>query len=212
MLGSNITQAFFVDGPAGKLEGVLSESNYKSRHGIAVIAHPHPLYGGTMDNKVVHTLFKVAIELGFITVKFNYRGVGKSQGNYDDGLGETEDIIAVVKAVQKKFDSESNNLSLLLAGFSFGGAIQAHAAKTLNPHGLIMISPSVGHFKVPAISNYAKRILIVQGDQDEVVPLKTILHWAAPQDLPIVVIPGAEHFFHGKLHIIKRTIYDWYLS
>tara|TARA_Y100001960_G_scaffold333166_1_gene436858 strand:- start:22 stop:660 length:639 start_codon:yes stop_codon:yes gene_type:complete len=212
LLDSNITQKFFIDGPAGKLETVMANSNYKHRHGIAVIAHPHPLYSGTMDNKVVHTLFRVSIELGFIAVKFNYRGVGKSQGSYGDGLGEIEDVIAVVRAIQKKFDSESNNLSLLLAGFSFGGAIQAHAAKTLSPQNLVMISPSVDHFKVPLISNYAKRILIIQGDQDDVVPLKTILHWATIQDLPIVVIPGAEHFFHGKLHNIKRTVRDWYLS
>jgi alpha/beta superfamily hydrolase len=207
---SNITQKFFIDGPAGKLETVLAEPDSEHRHGIAVIAHPHPLYGGTMDNKVVHTLFKASFELGFITVKFNYRGVGKSEGGYGDGLGETEDVIAVVEAVRDQFDAQSNNLTLLLAGFSFGGAVQAHVAKTLSPQSLIMVAPSVDHLQVPSISGYAERVLIIQGDQDEVVPLKTILHWAAPQDLPIVVIPGAEHFFHGKLHIIKRTVLDWY--
>tara|TARA_Y100001936_G_scaffold243230_1_gene281762 strand:- start:12765 stop:13403 length:639 start_codon:yes stop_codon:yes gene_type:complete len=212
LLDSNITQKFFIDGPAGKLETVMVESNCNHRHGIAVIAHPHPLHGGTMDNKVVHTLFKVLIELGFITVKFNYRGVGKSEGSYGDGLGESEDVIAVVRAIQKKFKPASNNLSLLLAGFSFGGAIQAYVAKTLSPQSLVLISPSVDHFKVPLISSYSKRILIIQGDQDEIVPLKKILYWANPQNLPIVVIPGAEHFFHGKLHIIKRIVLDWYLS
>ena len=210
LLNSNSTQKFFVDGPAGKLETVLAGPNSECRHGIAIIAHPHPLYGGTMDNKVVHTLFKVLFELGFITVKFNYRGVGKSEGSYGDGLGETEDVIAVVEAIREQFDTGPNKLMLLLAGFSFGGAIQAHVAKIINPESLIMVAPSVDHLQAPSVSSYAKRVLIIQGDQDEVVPLKAILQWAAPQDLPIVVVPGAEHFFHGKLNIIKRTVLDWY--
>lgn len=212
MSNSNITQKFFIDGPVGKLETVLAEPESEHRHGIAVIAHPHPLYGGTMDNKVVHTLFKALSELGFIAVKFNYRGVGKSEGEYGGGIGETEDVIAVVEAVRDQFDARSNGLTLLLAGFSFGGAVQAHVAKTLSPQNLIMVSPSVDHLQVPSISGYAERVLIIQGDQDEVVPLNTVTHWAAPQDLPIVVIPGAEHFFHGKLHIIKRIVLDWYRS
>ena len=212
MLNSNITQKYFIDGKAGRLETILAEPESEHRQGIAVIAHPHPLYGGTMDNKVVHTLFKALIELGFIAVKFNYRGVGKSEGDYGDGLGETEDVIAVVEAVQDRFDARANNLPLLLAGFSFGGAVQVHAAKTLSPQSLIMVSPSVDHFQAPSIISDVERVLIIQGDQDEVVPLKTILDWAAPQDLPIVVIPGAEHFFHGKLHIIKRTVLDWHRS
>ena len=210
MLNSNITQKFFVDGPAGKLETVLAEPNSECRHGIAIIAHPHPLYGGTMDNKIVHTLFKALFELGFITVKFNYRGVGKSEGSYGDGLGETEDVIAVVEAIRGQFDAESNDLALLLAGFSFGGAIQAHVAKITNPESIIMVAPSVEHLQAPSVSSYVKRVLIIQGDQDEVVPLEVVIEWAAPQDLPIVVIPAAEHFFHGKLHIIKRTVLDWY--
>ena len=123
--------------------------------------------------------------------------------------GETEDTIAVVKAIQNRFDTQSDNLSLLLAGFSFGGAVQAHAAKILSPQGIIMVAPSVGHFQAPSISSYVERVLLIQGDQDEIVPLKIILDWAAPQDLPVVVIPGAEHFFHGKLHILKHTVLDW---
>jgi alpha/beta superfamily hydrolase len=209
MLNSYIPKKFFIDGPAGKLETVLAEFNSKHRHGIAVIAHPHPLYGGTMDNKVVHTIFKALFELGFITVKFNYRGVGKSEGVYGDGVGEIEDVVTVVEAFQNQFDAQINNLSLLLAGFSFGGAVQAHVAKKLGPQSLVMVAPSVDHLKVPSISSHVKRTLIIQGDQDEIVPLKTILDWAAPQDLPVVVIPGAEHFFHGKLHILKQTVLDW---
>ena len=210
MSNSNISQKIFIDGPVGKLETVLAEPDSEFKRGIAVIAHPHPLYGGTMDNKVIHTLSKALFKLGFITVKFNYRGVGKSEGNYGDGQGEIEDVIAVVKTIQDKFDAQTYNLPLLLAGFSFGGAVQAHVAKVLNPQSVIMVAPSVAHFQAPSISSYVERVLIIQGDQDEVVPLKMILDWASAQDIPVVVIPGAEHFFHGKLHILKRTIIDWY--
>lgn len=210
MLNSNKLQKFFVNGPVGKLETILAKPDSEHIKGIAVIAHPHPLYGGTMDNKVVHTLFRSLFELGFVTVKFNYRGVGKSEGNYGDGLGEIEDVIAVVKAIQVQFGVRSNNLPLLLAGFSFGGAIQAHVAKTFNPQFLVLVAPSVDHLTAPPISAKVKKTLIIQGDKDEVVPLKTVLRWATPQDIPVVVIPGAEHFFHGKLHILKRTILDWF--
>jgi hypothetical protein len=205
---SFIPKKFFIDGPAGKLETVMAELDSKPLHGIAVIAHPHPLYGGTMDNKVVHTIFKALLELGFVTVKFNFRGVGKSEGVYGEGVGETEDVISVVKALQNQFDAQASNLPLLLAGFSFGGAIQAHVARKLSPQTLVLIAPSVGHLNAPPISDYVDRSLIIHGDQDEVVLLKTVLDWATPQSLPVVVIPGAEHFFHGKLHILKRIVLD----
>jgi hypothetical protein len=208
LLNSYIPQKIFIDGPAGKLETVLGELNSEHRNGIAVIAHPHPLYGGTMDNKVVHTLFKALLELGFVTVKFNFRGVGKSEGVYGEGVGETEDVITVVEALQKQFDAKANNLPLLLAGFSFGGTIQAHVAQNLRPQILVLVAPSVGHLNTLPISDYVVRPLIIHGDQDEVVLLKTVLHWATPQDLPVVVIPGAEHFFHGKLRILKRVVLD----
>ncbi|TDI80287.1 MAG: alpha/beta hydrolase family protein [Betaproteobacteria bacterium] len=208
LLNSYFPQKFFIDGPAGKLETVLVELNSERRRGIAVIAHPHPLYGGTMDNKVVHTLFKVLFELGFITVKFNFRGVGKSEGVYGEGVGETEDVITVVEALQNQFDARASNLPLLLAGFSFGGAVQAHVAQNLSPQTLVLVAPSVDRLNAPLISSYVDRPLIIHGDQDEVVSLKTVLDWATLQDLPVVVIPGAEHFFNGKLHILKRVVLD----
>lgn len=208
MLNSYIPQKFFIDGPAGKLETVLVELNSEHRHGIAVIAHPHPLYGGTMDNKVVHTLFKALSELGFVTVKFNFRGVGKSEGVYGEGMGEKEDVITVVETLQNQFNARASNLPLLLAGFSFGGAVQACVAQNLSPQTLVLVSPSVDRLNAPPISGYVDKPLIIHGDQDEVVSLRTILDWATPQDLPVVVIPGAEHFFHGKLHILKRIVLD----
>lgn len=220
-MNSSIPKRIFIEGPAGKLETVLAEPDIGPLRGIAVIAHPHPLYGGTMDNKVVYTLFKTLRELGFITVKFNFRGVGQSEGDRysgnDNGAGEIEDVIAVVETIRRRFAARFDMIPpLLLAGFSFGGAIQAHATRQLRPQTLIMVAPPVERLGVPSIVNPVTesgiennpRILIIHGDKDDVVPLKTVLDWAAPQDLPVVVIPGAEHFFHGRLHILKRVVLD----
>ena len=205
----SIPQKFFIAGPAGRLETVLAEPDSAPPCGIAVIAHPHPLYGGTMDNKIVHTLFKVLLELGFATVKFNFRGVGKSDGAYDNGAGEVEDVLAIVAAIRNHHAIRFADLPLLLAGFSFGGAIQAHAAQRLNPQQLLMVAPAVERLKAPPVAGHAENILIIHGDQDDVVPLQSVLAWAAPQELPVVVIPGAEHFFHGRLHILRRIVLDF---
>lgn len=214
----HIPTKIFIDGPAGKLETVLAEPGHNHLRGIAVVAHPHPLFGGTMDNKVVHTLFKALLELGFITVKFNFRGVGQSEGilntGNDNGPGETGDVLAVVETVRKQFNARFDTPApLLLAGFSFGGAIQAHAAQRLAPQKLVLVAPSVDRLSVPPVIQATKHegehgpdVLIIHGDRDEVVPLKTVLDWAAPQELPVVVVPGAEHFFHGRLHILKRIV------
>jgi alpha/beta superfamily hydrolase len=212
-------QNLFIAGPAGQLEAVLAEPDLARPRGIAVIAHPHPSYGGTMNHKVVHTLFKTLWELGFIAVKFNYRGVEKSEGRRhatgDSGEDETEDVLAVVETIRERFKSSFEECPpLVLAGFSFGGAIQAWIAPRLRPRILIMVAPPVERMGIPPlITGPAQQdvetvpeILIIQGDRDDVVPLKTVLDWAAPQELPVVVVPGAEHFFHGRLHILKRIV------
>jgi len=213
-----ILQRFFIDGPAGKIESVLAEPDIHPK-GIAVIAHPHPLHGGTLDNKVVYTLFNSVLELGYIAVKFNFRGVGKSEGIFNEGIGETEDVIAVTHSIQNQFADHAGHLPLLLGGFSFGGGVQIQAAQRLNPESLILVAPSLRHVKgnvegqagVPHLPEKVKRALIIQGDKDDIVPLDTTLEWATVQTLPIVVIPGAEHFFHGKLTILKQTILNYSL-
>jgi uncharacterized protein len=215
----HIPQKLFLDGPAGKLETVLAEPDSSSPRGVAVIAHPHPLYGGTMNNKVVYTLFKAFLELGFITVKFNFRGVEQSGGarnsGTDDGAGETEDVLAVVETITNRFTTQPGKpVPLLLAGFSFGGAIQAYAAQRLRPQKIVLVAPAVQRLNAPHITQpgpnhdieHSPEVLIIQGDRDEVVPLKSVLDWAEPQELPVVVIPGAEHFFHRRLHILKRIV------
>jgi alpha/beta superfamily hydrolase len=220
-LNSHIPQKLFIDGPAGKLETVLAEPDFRYRRGFAVVAHPHPLYGGTMNNKVVHTLFKAFLELGFVTVKFNFRGVEQSEGELnsgkDNGAGETEDVLAVVETIRNEFAASFDTPPLLLlAGFSFGGAVQAYAAQRLKPQIVVLVAPAVQRLSAPHLAKpdtkhdieSARQVLIIQGDQDEVVPLQTVLDWAAPQELPVVVVPGAEHFFHRRLHILKRIVLE----
>lgn len=199
---------FFIEGPAGRIETILAEPA-RIPSGIAVVAHPHPLHGGTMDNKVVYTLFNSVLELGYIAVKFNFRGTGNSEGAFDHGIGEVEDAVAVVQSIKNQFIDHAGDLPLLLAGFSFGGGVQIQAAERLNPESLILVSPSLKHVGALNIPTNVKNTLIIQGDKDDIVPLNTILDWAAPQSLPVVIIPGAEHFFHGKLNILKRVILDY---
>lgn len=196
---------FFISGPAGKLEAVLGEPSSKPK-GIGIIAHPHPLHGGTMENKVVHTLFTTLLELDFIAVKFNFRGVGQSDGTFASGVGETEDVVAVTQAIREKFGNHFADLPLLLAGFSFGGAVQLFAAKELTPEFLILIAPSVAKLNAPAIPDTTHCALIIQGDKDDIVLMEEVLAWAAPASQSIVVIPGADHFFHGKLTVLKKLI------
>lgn len=199
-------QQVFINGSAGKLETVLAEPE-NGRRGLAVIAHPHPLYGGTMDNKIVHTLFNTLLKLGFICAKFNFRGVNNSTGAHDHGIGEIDDVVAVAETIRNQFTDYSD--TLVLAGFSFGGAIQIHAAKRLNPQHLILVAPSVANLNAPPVTQFCENTLIIQGDQDDIVPLQTVLTWAAPQSLPVTVVPGAEHFFHGNLLIIKSIVLNF---
>ncbi|SFU49121.1 hypothetical protein SAMN05216339_10334 [Nitrosomonas eutropha] len=198
-------QRFFVTGPAGKLETVVILPD-DVPHGIAVVAHPHPLYHGSMDNKIIYILARAFIEQQYITVKFNFRGVGESEGSYAEGKGEIEDVLAVTQSIRERYDTGSTPLPLILAGFSFGGAVQAHVAQQLRPHKLILVAPAVERLQAPPVIDYAEHILIIQGDQDTVVPLQSILDWATPQTLPVTIIPGAEHFFHGKLNVLKDII------
>jgi alpha/beta superfamily hydrolase len=221
LLNEHITHKTFIDGPVGKLEAILAEPTSGHARGVAVIAHPHPLYGGTMNNKVVHTLFKSFLELGFIAVKFNFRGVEQSEGEIssgdNSGAGEVGDVLAVAETLKIKFAERfTAPVPLLLAGFSFGGAVQAYAAQQLKPQTVVMVAPAVQRLNAPPIiyrdvkqsEAVAPRVLIIHGDRDDVVSLASVLEWATPQELPIVVVPGAEHFFHRRLHILKRVVVD----
>ena len=194
-------QQFMLAGPAGNLEGLVHQPD-DIPCGIAVVAHPLPTMGGTMENKVAVMLAKTFAELGCVAFRFNFRGVGASEGAFTGGDGETEDMVAVTRYAQEQFGEE---LPLLLAGFSFGGYVAARAAQQLQPQHLVLAAPAVGRFAMPAVS---PDTLVIHGEHDDVVPLAHAMDWARPQQLPIVVLPQAEHFFHGRLtqlrDIVKR--------
>ena len=196
--------SIIITGSAGALE-VVVHMPHATPHAIAVIAHPLPTQGGTMEHKIVTTLAKTFTELGFVALRFNFRGVGASVGTYDHGQGEVEDAIAVANYARTAF----GNLPLTLSGFSFGGYVQACAAQQLNPQHLVLIAPAVVRFKMPSVPDHT---LVIHGEIDEVIPLSAALQWARPQHLPIVVIPDTGHYFHGQLHKIKELVRHYFIG
>ena len=187
-----------IPGPAGMLEVVVHMPDDAPR-AIAVIAHPLPTMGGTMENKIVTTLAKTFTELGFAALRFNFRGVGASSGEFDEGIGEVEDALTVTRFAINKY----GNLPLILSGFSFGGYVQARAAQQLPPRQLVLIAPAVTRYPMPSVP---LNTLLVHGELDEIVSLADVMQWARPQRLPIVVLPGAVHFFHGRLEQLKEIV------
>ncbi|MDD5056829.1 MAG: alpha/beta hydrolase [Sideroxydans sp.] len=192
-------QKFAIEGAAGNLEGLVHQPD-DIPCGIAVVAHPLPTMGGNMDNKVAVTLAKTFAELGCVAFRFNFRGVGNSEGEFSGGDGEAQDMIAVARYAQEQFGEA---LPLLLSGFSFGGYVAARAAQQLKPQHLVLAAPAVGRFAMPAVS---PNTLVIHGEHDDVVPLADALDWARPQHLPIVVLPQAEHFFHGRLTQLRDIV------
>ena len=191
-------QRVLVEGPAGPVETDLNDPG-DARRGLALIAHPNPVQGGTKDNKVVTTLAKAFYNLGYLAARPNFRGVGASAGTHDAGGGETEDLLAVVAYLRARY----GELPLVLAGFSFGSFVQTRVAKRTEAHRVVLVGPAVNRFpaeQVPA------ETLVIHGEHDDVVPLADVLDWARPQALPIVVVPGGEHFFHGRLNLLAQIV------
>jgi alpha/beta superfamily hydrolase len=199
-LHTSAPRKIFVDGPAGVLEAVVNDPGEK-RRGIALIAHPHPLFGGTLENKVVHTLAKAFFQLGYVALRPNFRGAGKSQGSYDEGKGETQDMLAVADYAKDQF----GDLPLVLVGFSFGAFVQSRVIKQLPAAKLVLVAPAVERFDVGGVP---ADTLVIHGDRDDVVPLAAVLAWAQPQKLRVMVLPGAGHFFHGQLPQLKQIVFD----
>ncbi|MBT9599177.1 MAG: alpha/beta fold hydrolase [Vitreoscilla sp.] len=196
------TQRLRLAGPAGAIEAALDAPPADSTvNGVAVICHPHPQHGGTMDNKVAQTLARAFVQLGYRAVRFNFRGVGASEGAWDDGRGEVDDALAVIAAVREP------GRPLALAGFSFGGYVASRAAARLAAEApverLVLIGPATRNFDVAAVP---ADTLVVHGEADDVVPLQATLDWARPQHLPVVVVPGVGHFFHGQLSLLKSIV------
>jgi len=202
------TQKLSLVGAAGRIEAVIDApalAEGQASRGVAVVAHPHPLFAGTMDNKVVQTLARAFVACGWSAVRFNFRGVGATEGVYDEGRGEMEDLLAVVA------QTAPADVPLALAGFSFGSFVTTHAVQALwatRPvQKLVLVGTAASRFSVADVPPEAhERTLVVHGEQDDTVPLASVMDWARPQSLPVTVIPGGGHFFHGQLPLLKNLV------
>ena len=192
------TERRLIAGPAGNLECALDAPSHGAAQGLAVVCHPHPLHGGTLDNKVVATLARAFVQAGWRTVRFNFRGVGASVGAWDEGRGEIDDALAVVASLRAG-DAEP----LALAGFSFGAYVASHVACTHVPRQLVLVGPATQNFTVAPV---APGTLVIHGESDDVAPLAATLDWARPLVQPVVVVPGTGHFFHGQLPLLKSLV------
>ena len=198
------TRALSLQGQAGQIEALMDEPAEGPVQGTAVIAHPHPLFGGTMQNKVVQTLARAFVQSGWRAVRFNFRGVGASEGTYDEGQGEAADMCKVIAQVAPVGPRA-------LAGFSFGAFVTSHVVQALGdqrpPQQLVLVGTAASRFEVaPVAPDLHERCLVLHGEQDDTVPLASVMDWARPQSLPITVIPGCEHFFHGQLPLLKSLV------
>ena len=201
---NSATQSLILQGPAGAIEALRDAPVQGEIRGTAVIAHPHPLFGGTMQNKVVQTLARAFVQCGWQAVRFNFRGVGTSAGTYDEGRGEAADMQAVI-------DQVAPSGPLALAGFSFGAFVTSHVVRTLTPvrslDKLVLVGTAASRFEVaPVTTELHELTLVLHGEQDDTVPLASVMDWARPQSLPVTVIPGVEHFFHGQLPLLKTLV------
>lgn len=187
-----------IDGLAGKIETDVNDPG-TGRRGIALIAHPNPLQGGTKDNKVVTTLAKAFFALGYVAARPNFRGVGATAGVHDSGDGESDDMLAVARHLGKAYPG----LPLVLAGFSFGAFVQTRVARQLPSERVVLVGPAVNRFPADSVP---EGTLVIHGERDDVVPLAAVLDWARPQSLPVVVVPGGEHFFHGRLNLLSDIV------
>jgi alpha/beta superfamily hydrolase len=197
------TQRLTLMGEVGQIEALQDDPQGQAR-GVAVIAHPHPLFGGTMDNKVVQTLTRAFVQSGWKAIRFNFRGVGASMGEHDAGRGEAQDFLRVVEQV-----APQGNLAL--AGFSFGSFVASHAltqlASSRDIQKIVFVGTAAQRFEVASIPPHLhEKTLVVHGEHDDTVSLVSVMDWARPQSLPVTVIPGGGHFFHGQLPLLKGLV------
>ena len=198
-----LTEKFTLQCEAGVIEALRDVPEGVSK-GVAIVAHPHPLFGGTMDNKVVQTLARAFVQCGWTVVRFNFRGVGASAGTHDAGVGEARDFVRVVEQVAPEG-------TLAIAGFSFGSFVASHALAALWPQRqidkVVFVGTAAQRFTVaPVPQDLHEKTLVVHGELDDTVSLASVMDWARPQCLPVTVIPGGGHFFHGQLPLLKSLV------
>jgi len=207
----SVAEKHTIDGQAGRIEFALDWPEKAAPLGIACVGHPHPLYGGTLDNKVASTIARTFAALGWLAVRPNFRGVGGSEGSHDEGRGETEDFVHIIDALPRlplaagRVDA---NAPVALAGFSFGSFVAARAARTLAARHrparhLVLVGCAAGKWPMPDVRHDT---LVIHGENDETIPLADVFDWARPQNLPVTVVPGADHFFHRRLTLLKTLI------
>lgn len=198
-----------ITGEAGAIEVAAHVSDVRMPLAIAVVAHPHPLFGGSMDNKVATTLARAMFDAGAATYRFNFRGVGKTEGVHDDGRGEAADLLTVVESARAAYPG----LPLWLSGFSFGAAVTLAASERVHCEEMVLVAPGfsrMAHWQNVKSGGVApETTLLIHGEKDETVPLVDSLNWARPRDIAVIVVPEADHFFHQRLHILKRIIARW---
>ena len=202
------TESWTLQGPAGAIQAACDRpAGTAPARGVAILSHPHPLFGGTMDNKVVQTLARAFVQAGWTAVRYNFRGVGQSAGSYDEGRGEVEDLLHVIAQMAPAGP-------LALAGFSFGAFVTSQALQRLlaqavprEPERLVLVGTAVSRFEViPVPAALHERTCVIHGEVDDVVPLADVMDWARPQTLPVTVVPGVGHFFHGQLPVLKQLV------
>lgn len=207
---NSATRLLTVPGPIGAIDCALDLPAASAVAAIAVIAHPHPLFGGTRDNKVVQTIARALLAAGSACWRPNFRGIGGTAGQFDEGRGEADDLLAVIEHAAA--DESARNLAtpmpLYLAGFSFGSFVQSLVANRIDPSRfalspMILIGTAASRFEVPSVPANS---IVIHGEMDDVVPLQSVMDWARPQGLPVIVLPGSGHFFHGQLNRVKALI------
>ena len=208
---NSTTEKLILQGAAGDIQALrdVPGTNDAPHKGVAVIAHPHPLFGGTMDNKVVQTMARAFVQAGWTAIRFNFRGVGLSAGAHDGGVSEAQDMLAVIA------QTSTPETPLSLAGFSFGAYVTTHVIEALGHteyaqaaiKNIVLVGTATSRFTVAPIAvQWHARTLVIHGEADDTVPLASVMNWARPQLLPVTVVPAVEHFFHGQLPLLKSLV------
>jgi alpha/beta superfamily hydrolase len=199
-----VNEKLFIDGPVGRLEAVLERPGAGAPEGAAVVCHPHPQHGGTLHNKVAHTLARAFVRSGYETLRFNFRGTEQSEGSFDDGVGELDDALAAMEFMRARHGA----YPLWLSGFSFGAAVAVKAAAGTHVDGLVSVAPAIGRLATGLSMQPDCPWLIVQGDEDELIDVDETVEWVDSLEPgpELLIINGAEHFFHGRLGDLRDAV------